>query len=260
MAKRKPTEQTAETKANLPQVESPSISPAGPASEPDGPSATPIVDTTPAPAAKPQFRWTPRHKRATLLAASVMLAATLGAAVGAVTTKSLAAAKPTVDVASLEERKAMQQSIAHLSKEVASLKVNLDAANKAAHSEMTKIAQRLVAAAAEVTGSITPPQTVPAAAPEPQLVTTPLPQPRPAPVQIAAAEPGRPAVVPDWTIRSARDGVALVQGHGELYQAVLGADLPGLGPVQTIKREEGRWIVVTPHGIIVSMRDRRYFE
>jgi hypothetical protein len=30
--------------------------------------------------------------------------------------------------------------------------------------------------------------------------------------------------------------------------------------VQSVKRENGRWMVVTPRGIIVSMRDRRYFE
>jgi hypothetical protein len=36
--------------------------------------------------------------------------------------------------------------------------------------------------------------------------------------------------------------------------------LPGLGPVQSIKKLEGRWVVTTPRGIIVSMRDRRYFE
>jgi hypothetical protein len=41
---------------------------------------------------------------------------------------------------------------------------------------------------------------------------------------------------------------------------VLGAPLPGIGPVEQIKRQDGRWVVVTPKGIIVSMRDRRYFE
>jgi hypothetical protein len=36
--------------------------------------------------------------------------------------------------------------------------------------------------------------------------------------------------------------------------------LPGLGPVQSVKRQDGRWTVLTPKGIIVSLRDRRYFE
>jgi len=51
-----------------------------------------------------------------------------------------------------------------------------------------------------------------------------------------------------------------VQGHGDIYQVVPGAPLPGLGPVERVKRQDGRWVVVTPKGIIVSMRDRRYFE
>jgi hypothetical protein len=100
------------------------------------------------------------------------------------------------------------------------------------------------------------PQTVPPQA------ATPLPPPRPAMTQdmAALAPPARSFVVPDWTLRSARDGVAYVERHGEIYEAVLGAPLPGLGPVQAIRREDGRWVVVTPRGIIVSARDRRYFE
>jgi hypothetical protein len=51
-----------------------------------------------------------------------------------------------------------------------------------------------------------------------------------------------------------------VESRGEIYQVQLGAPLPGLGPVQSVKRQHGRWVVLTPKGIIVSMRDRRYFE
>ena len=83
-----------------------------------------------------------------------------------------------------------------------------------------------------------------------------MPAPRPA-ARIAATEsPARLSVVPDWTIRSAREGAVLVDHHGELYQVVIGAVLPGLGPVEAIKRQDGRWMVVTPKGIIVSLRDR----
>ena len=267
MAKPKPAAQTTgsratETKEGLPQVESPSISPAEPQAE-IKPIAAPAVtvESTSAPAAKPAFKLRPRHKRLALLAASLTLAATLGSVVGAVTTRAVAvASKPEITVAALEERKAVQQSIAHLSKEVAALRTNLDAANRTAHSEMNKIAARLAAAEADITASITPPQTV-QPAPAPQEVVTPLPVPRPSPNEIAAAQATvRPAVVTDWSLRAAREGVAYVVSHGEVYEAVLGAPLPGLGPVQTIKREGGHWMVVTPRGIIVSMRDRHYFE
>ncbi len=267
MAKRKPIEQTAAaakpgtTNADLPHVESPSLSPAGPepARSPAEPPA-PLVETAPAPAAKPDFKWRPRHMRAALLAASVTLAAALGAVIGVASSQGFAVAKPPADGAGLEESKAVQQSLVHLSTQVASLKVSLDAAHKAARSFAAKAADRL-AAMDEITGSIAPPQTMPRA-PESQ-AAVPLPPPRPAAQDVAVAEPAtamRPALVADWTIRSARDGMAYVEGHGEIYQAVLGAALPGLGPVQTIKHEDGRWMVVTPRGIIVSARDRRYFE
>ena len=67
-------------------------------------------------------------------------------------------------------------------------------------------------------------------------------------------------MVRDWSIRDVRDGYVYVQGHGDIYQVVLGAPLPGLGPVQQVKRQDGRWVVTTPKGLIVSQRDRRFFE
>jgi hypothetical protein len=256
----------AQSKSELPSVESPPISPAtetpaiatdtpAPAIEPIA-AATPTVEpiTDAAPVAKPRFVLRPRHKRYALLAASVTFAAALGAVVGALASGGFSApARP--DVAAIEENKAMQQSIARLGKEVTTLKASLEQANKSAHIQIAKISERLEHATAEVTGSISAPQTT---AP----VLTPLPSPRPA-SRIAAVEPpppARPSVVAGWTIRDTRNGYVYVKNHGELYQVVLGAPLPGLGPVQSVKRQDGRWMVLTPKGIIVSMHDRRYFE
>lgn len=250
-------------KIELPVVESPSISPATPKAKVE-PIAEPIVEPV-AEAAKPDIAATenaptqprfvirPRHKRNALLAASVALAAALGAVVGAVASGGLGAPAPRVDVATLEENKSMQQSIARLGKEITTLKSNLEATNKSAHQQIAKITERFDRTASQelVTGSISTPQTV-----------TPVPTPRPAP-RIAAVEsqsPARPRVVQDWAIRDTRDGFVYVQGHGDIYQVVTGAPLPGLGPVESIKRQDGRWVVTTPKGIIVSMRDRRYFE
>ena len=256
----------AQSKSELPSVESPPISPAtetpaiatdtpAPAIEPIAaatPAVEPIMDA--APVANPRFVLRPRHKRYALLAASVTFAAALGAVVGALASGGFSApARP--DVAAIEENKAMQQSIARLGKEVTTLKASLEQANKSAHIQIAKISERLEHATAEVTGSISAPQTT---AP----VLTPLPSPRPTP-RIAAVEPpppARPSVVAGWTIRDTHNGYVYVENHGELYQVVLGAPLPGLGPVQSVKRQDGRWVVLTPKGIIVSMRDRRYFE
>ena len=200
----------------------------------------------------PQLRLRPRHRRYAMLAASVAIAAAVGALAGAAMTGGFA--KPaSVDVAGLEESKAVQQSIARLSKDVASLKASVEAANKSAHSQFAKASERLARDSAEITGAITPPQTMPPTS----SAAAPLPPVRPA----AAAEAlRRPSVINDWTIRETRDGFVYVQGHGDIYQVVPGAPLPGIGPVEQIKRQDGRWVVVTPKGIIVSMRDRRYFE
>jgi lipoprotein-anchoring transpeptidase ErfK/SrfK len=80
--------------------------------------------------------------------------------------------------------------------------------------------------------------------------------PRVTPPQSAAGV----SILADWWIRDSREGYVYVQGHGDVYEAVLGARLPGIGPVEQIKRQDGRWVVVTPRGIIVSRSDRRYFE
>ena len=200
----------------------------------------------------PQLRLRPRHRRYAMLAASVAIAAAVGVLAGAAMTGGFSKPAP-VDVAGLEEGKAIQQSIARLSKDVASLKASVEAANKSAHSQFAKASERLARDSAEITGAITPPQTVPPTS----SAAAPLPPARPA----AAAEAlRRPSVINDWTIRETRDGFVYVQGHGDVYQVVPGAPLPGIGPVEQIKRQDGRWVVVTPKGIIVSMRDRRYFE
>ena len=250
-------------KSELPSVESPSISPATsepaiepvaqpqPASEPTiavvEPSAEVVATVVPI---TQHFKFNARHKRHALLAASVAIAAALGAVVGAVASGGFAAPARS-DLARLDETKTMQQSIARLSKEITSLKANVEAANKSAHAQVAKISERLSRESAEITGSIPAPQTV-----------TPLPVPRPQP-RVAAVEtqaPSRPRVVQDWTIRDTRDGYVYVQSRGDIYRVALGAPLPGLGPVEQVKRQDGRWVVLTPKGIIVSPRDRRYFE
>jgi hypothetical protein len=260
-------------KLDLPSVESPSISPAGPLSEP-------VAEAPPAhePAAATadsgiQIVWPtfnvpklrPRQKRSALLAASVAIAGALGAIVGAAASGGFASKPaPQVNVATVDDRKALEQQIARLASQVTTLKTSLETASKTANVQNAQIAkineradriERSVTAEL-VTGSISAPQTVPAPA------AAPVPTPRPAP-RIAAPEVQQPArlqIVQDWAIREARDGYVYVQGHGDIYQVVPGAPLPGLGPVESIKRMDGRWVVTTPRGIIVSMRDRRYFE
>jgi hypothetical protein len=260
------TSEQHQRRIELPAVDSPSISPVELGQAPDSVAASTPEETGASLAGtgrentsfslveftapkRPRFAFRSRHKRYALLAASVAIAAMVGAVTGVATTGGFSKAPP-VDVAAVEENKAMQQSVARLTKEITSLKASLDAANRSASSQIAKISERLIRETANVTGSV-PPQTQ--AAPP-----APLPAARPE-LATTAMQP-RLSIVPDWTIRETRDGFVYVQGHGDIYQVVPGAPLPGLGPVEQIKRQDGRWLVVTPKGIIVSMRDRRYFE
>lgn len=209
---------------DLPIVEAPPLSPAGNA------TSAPLDRPERAAAIAPlRLKLKPRHKRQMLTLAAVTLAAAFGALMG-----SLAGSwgPPNHDVADLQERQAMQRSIQHLSRQVTLLKAELHKAN---------------AATPRFTGSI-------ARAGE----TAAVPLPRPAPHLSAVAS--RPAIVPDWHIRDVRGGYVYVETRGEIYQVVPGAPLPGLGPVQSITRRKGHWVVVTPRGNIVSARDRRFFD
>ncbi|MFZ2078681.1 MAG: hypothetical protein WAV38_18925, partial [Xanthobacteraceae bacterium] len=67
--------------------------------------------------------------------------------------------------------------------------------------------------------------------------------------------PARASVLADWWIPDdTPDGWVYVQGHGDVYRVLPGTPLPGLGPVEQIKGQNGHWVVVTPKGIIVPRR------
>jgi hypothetical protein len=92
------------------------------------------------------------------------------------------------------------------------------------------------AAAKEVTGSITPPAA--AAAP------VPLPAPKP--------EVARLPTVEGWVLRDVADGGALIEGRRGMYEVYAGDAIPGLGRVDAIRKQDGRWVVVTSKGLVVA--------
>ena len=234
------------------------------------------------PKAAPFFTMKARYKVYGRMAASVAIGAVLGAIGGTLLMGALGP-HPTRNVAVVEENKAMQKSLTRLAKDVTALKSQIASDKIASHLVATggaKSPEKIRQERADITGSIAAPATVvasiphttttaaiaPVSAPSTTAALSPapaaVPVPRPAP-RLAMAEssiPARLSVVRDWSISDARGGYIYVESHGDIYQIVPGAPLPGLGPVQSIKRLEGRWVVTTPKGIIVSMRDRRYFE
>jgi hypothetical protein len=53
-------------------------------------------------------------------------------------------------------------------------------------------------------------------------------------------------------------GRALVSSPRGVFEAAPGLHLPGLGRVEAVTRENGRWVVITEKGIITAMRRPRY--
>jgi hypothetical protein len=101
-------------------------------------------------------------------------------------------------------------------------------------------------AAAEATGSVVP-QTRPSQA-HPQQLGAP-PQNLQVPQQ-ARPMPIGPAIVEGWRVRRVTDGVALLEGPDRIIEVEAGEVIRGVGRVDDIKRWDGRWVVVTPRGII----------
>jgi hypothetical protein len=249
---------------DLPATDSPPLSPGGASSETEPERHGGDLIAWTAPVAQRRFRLRPRHKRRAVLAASIAIAAVLGAAAGGFAVRRVAGGERQ-SVVIREENKAMAQSTAHLAKQVAGLKANLSDVKKAAHAQFAKLAdqvKRAPARVSEVTGSIPAPAKQMPAKPTPAESTAavvPLPRPAPhlaaagAPPAIAAAE-SRPSVVPSWRVRGMHRGHLYVEGHGDVFRVALGAVLPELGRVEAIRRQNGRWVVVTPKGLIVSRR------
>jgi hypothetical protein len=94
------------------------------------------------------------------------------------------------------------------------------------------------AAAKEVTGSTSPPATAAAATP------VPLPAPKP--------EVARLPTIEGWVLREVAHGGALIEGRQGVYEVYAGDPVPGLGRVDAIRKQDGRWVVVTSKGLVVS--------
>ena len=74
------------------------------------------------------------------------------------------------------------------------------------------------------------------------------------PAQSAAAPPavGRLPVVDGWVLRDVGRGGALIEGRQGLYEVYAGDPVPGLGKVDAIRKQDGRWVVVTTRGLVVA--------
>jgi hypothetical protein len=71
--------------------------------------------------------------------------------------------------------------------------------------------------------------------------------------QAAAAQPASLPVIQGWTLRGVYNGAALIQRRlGGAIAVMPGDRLPGLGQIESIHRRDGRWVVMTSRGMIVT--------
>lgn len=230
----------------------------------------------------------PRTGRFGLLAASVALAACIGAAMGAAgiagighlmaapppAPKPMAAApaaRPDAEIKALRDTLAqVRTQVRSLSDTVTALRTNADGAAKGTQAQLAKLTETIdrlekaqaeplarltkmaatverlergdatAAAAPEITGSV---RAAPASPPA-------RPQAQPQPQEQRLARP----VVEGWRLHEVQRGVALVEGRIGLAEVMVGDTLRGVGRVQDIRREDGRWVVVTSRGVILPAR------
>jgi hypothetical protein len=204
-----------------------------------------------------------RSGRFALLAATVALAAALGALIGAMSASGIqhfmaaptAAAAPGPSVADAGAvLHAMKSELAELS----AMKTSLDGAVRNANTQFAAIADRLdrvervaadPAAAAKLAHIADTVDRLDKLNATPETTSS-------IAVSTPSAEPKiTDRILQDWVVQDVHGDRALVESrYGGVFDVGAGSMLPGLGRVDAVKRQDGQWVVVTARGMITSGR------
>jgi len=203
-------------------------------------------------------------RRISALAAVVALAAVSGAIGGALATASFAhfTGHDETVTSSVQNGAALEEQVMKLDAELAALKKlgaaqsaklndRIDRAEKAQAEPAAKLAK--LSEAVEKLRATPPPAPAPApvASVAPPKETTGSIQP-PVPTPAPKPEIARLPTVEGWTLRDIANGGALIEGRQGIFEVYAGDPVPGLGRVDAIRRQDGRWVVVTSKGLIVA--------
>jgi hypothetical protein len=211
------------------------------------------------------------------MAAVVALATVAGALGGALATAGVGKLMAGDSVQASVQDSALEASVARLDAEIVALKAGLEHNSKTATGQFSKASDRLdkvekaqaepaakLAKLSETVDKLRAAQasatTTAAAAPAPaKEVTGSIPQ------QVAAAPAAPPApgappkpevarlpTVEGWVLRDVANGYALIESRRGMYEVYAGDPIPGLGRVDAIRKQDGRWVVVTSKGLIVA--------
>lgn len=151
-------------------------------------------------------------------------------------TDNLAVLKSTVSTSNTAQNtqiSKLSDSLDRVEKSQAELRKMAAAPAAAAPAHMASTTQAAATPAVDVTGSVKQQQPVPMVLGEP-------PQNLKLPV------------VPGWVLRRVYDGAALIEGRDGIIEVETGSIAPGLGRIEGIKRQDGRWVVVTARGLVVG--------
>lgn len=201
---------------------------------------------TPAVTAAERARQNPLLNWLQSRAATIAIAAALGALVGTMASSGIgyAVAVASADRNAADPNAALRASVSQLTTEIASLKAAVGAADKASTGVLADIVHRLESADKARTAEAQPEMPkVAALDPSKQQVSREI---------TGSVKPAPSApIARDWRLWRVEKGRALVEGRGAYFEVAPGSTLPGLGLVQRIMRQGDRWVVQTRNGLIV---------
>ncbi|MEH6951415.1 hypothetical protein V4R08_08700 [Nitrobacter sp. NHB1] len=226
------------------------------------------IDQGPAAASGAQASSRFGKRRLAAIAAVAVLVAIAGAIGGSLATSGLGhGVADEQSSATASHTQALEATIKRLESEVATLKTGIDRSAKGDAGKFAKVNERLdkvekahAESAAELTrlNETLDKQRVssaPAAPPTTAAtnVTGSIPTAA-TPVPLPAAKPAiaRLPAVEGWVLRDVANGGALIEGRSGIYEVYAGDPVPGLGRVNAIRKQDGRWVVVTSRGLVVA--------
>jgi hypothetical protein len=196
------------------------------------------------------------------LAATVAFAVAFGAIAGAAATSAFLrnpSPAPAI-VAATDANRVLQDKVTQLGGELAALKSSLASSQRSASTQIGKLTERIdrtekaqaepAAKIAKLQDSIERLEHRPqAAAANPAADVT---------GSVSPKEQSKPQVAEGWRLRDFYDGRAIVESrNGTLFRVGPGSSVPGLGKVESIKRENGKVVVSTAGGTIAATLEPR---
>ena len=206
-------------------------------------------------------------KRGAAIAAIAVLAAIAGAIGGSFATSSVGHGVASEQSSAATNRtQAMEATIKRLESEVAALRTGADRAAKGDAGQFAKVNDRMdkmekahadsAAKLAKLNDSAEKQHVAaaPASPAQAKEVTGSIPATTAAPVPLPAPKPefARLPKVDGWVLRDVANGGALIEGRTGIYEVYAGDPVPGLGRVDAIRKQDGRWVVVTSKGLIYA--------